>query len=1217
MQRNEPLTKQLYSEIRDISGRFLVTAIGYFIAARIGLAFVAQPEGIATLWLPSGIALAALLLAQNRAARSASSVAIFCACLSANLVAGNTLAVSLGFAFANTLEPILAAVLLTRLIGDSVTFTRLREITALIGVVISANAVTALVGAAVPTLAFGAPFWNTWLVWWVADGLGILVLTPLIVSWMSHSRFNRPITFPRVVEGTIITIALTTIAIVGTTNSPTSPAAAFFRPYSLIPLLIYIALRFRLRGVSFFLLIVSAIVIRQTITQAGVFNTFAQTFTLQLLSAQIFLGIASITTMVLMALLNERALAEAHLRKSEQRFRQLYEKAPLGYQSLDANGRLIQVNQAWLDTFGYTHTQVIGQWFGDFLSAQSAELFKKKFECFKEDGAVDGVEFDMIRKDGSHLIASFNGRVGYNDRDEFMQTHCILSDITERKRAEEQLRESEASLKDSQRVAHVGHWTWDTGKNQVIWSDEMFRIFGVSPERFNDDLDKIIMETIHPDDREKVINANNAVLTERVSAPLEYRVVWSDQSVHTVWAVPGDRVVDANGAILKLTGIVQDITERKRTEEQLRASEERYRVLFREMLDGFALHEIICDDTGTPCDYRFIEVNPAFEQLTGLRESEIVGKTMRQVIPNIEAHWINIYGKVALTGEPAHFENQAHALGKYYEVTAYSPKRGQFATIFADVTARRHRERELEAVVAVSAALRAATTRAEMLPIIVDQVTTLLNAHAAAIGIPDPLTAKIVLHYASGAWTEMTGRHIPAGAGIGGLVMTTGQPYITNDLANDPKMYWRDMARDIRGAATMPLATEHEAIGWLSVGVRTTLSDDDLRVLSAIANIAANAIHRAELHEETERSLERLTALNVIDRAINSSLDLNVTLDILLDQVVTQLRADAAAILLFNHTTQALDGRAERGMRGTGISRAPVYLGNDVTSRAVLNRQMVNVPDLTTIGNSIARAHLLAGEGFIAYYAVPLIAKGHVKGVLEIFQRAPHTPGPGWMTFLESLAEQAALALDNAELFNGLQKTNDELILAYDATIEGWSHALDLRDRETEGHTQRVTEMAIRLAQVMRIPQDELVHLQRGALLHDIGKLGIPDAILLKPDSLTESEWETMRLHPSYAYELLAPIAYLRPAADISYCHHEKWDGTGYPRKLRGTQIPLTARIFAIVDVWDALSSDRPYRAAWPSDQVVDYLRDQAGKHFDPAVVDVFLRLLQSEIASE
>src|SRR4030095_309227 len=148
----------------------------------------------------------------------------------------------------------------------------------------------------------------------------------------------------------------------------------------------------------------------------------------------------------------------------------------------------------------------------------------------------------------------------------------------------------------------------------------------------------------------------------------------------------------------------------------------------------------------------------------------------------------------------------------------------------------------------------------------------------------------------------------------------------------------------------------------------------------------------------------------------------------------------------------------------------------------------------------------------------------------------------------------------------------------YDSTIEGWSRALDLRDRETEGHTIRVTEMTLKIARIAGMADAELVHLKRGALLHDIGKMGIPDAILLKPDKLETEEWVIMRRHPVYAYELLLPIEYLQPSLDIPYCHHEKWDGSGYPRGLKGEQIPLAARLFAVIDVWDALRSDRPYR---------------------------------------
>jgi putative nucleotidyltransferase with HDIG domain len=249
----------------------------------------------------------------------------------------------------------------------------------------------------------------------------------------------------------------------------------------------------------------------------------------------------------------------------------------------------------------------------------------------------------------------------------------------------------------------------------------------------------------------------------------------------------------------------------------------------------------------------------------------------------------------------------------------------------------------------------------------------------------------------------------------------------------------------------------------------------------------------------------------------------------------------------------------------------------------------------------------LIDEAFLSHYATPLIVKGQVKGVLEIFHRQPFDAEQEWIDYFETLATQAAIAIESASLFENLQRTNLELMLAYDATIEGWSRALDLRDRETEGHTQRVTEMALELAERLGMSELEKVDLRRGALLHDIGKMGVPDSILLKPGPLSESEWEIMRQHPSYALQMLSPIPYLKYALDIPYCHHERWDGSGYPRGLKGEQIPLSARLFAVVDVFDALTSARPYRAAWPVEDVYWYIREQAGRYFDPEVVKIFL----------
>lgn len=193
-----------------------------------------------------------------------------------------------------------------------------------------------------------------------------------------------------------------------------------------------------------------------------------------------------------------------------------------------------------------------------------------------------------------------------------------------------------------------------------------------------------------------------------------------------------------------------------------------------------------------------------------------------------------------------------------------------------------------------------------------------------------------------------------------------------------------------------------------------------------------------------------------------------------------------------------------------------------------------------------------------------------------------------------------------------LEAAHLQLLSAYDATIEGWSRAMDLRDRETEGHTQRVTTLTEKLGIMAGMSADDLVNLRRGSLLHDIGKMGVPDSILHKPDKLTDAEWVIMRKHPQYAQDMIQPIEYLRPALDIPYCHHEKWDGSGYPRGLKGEEIPLSARIFAIIDVWDAITSDRPYRLAWDKQKALEYIREQDGKHFDPHVVVLFHKMMDN-----
>ena len=369
---------------------------------------------------------------------------------------------------------------------------------------------------------------------------------------------------------------------------------------------------------------------------------------------------------------------------------------------------------------------------------------------------------------------------------------------------------------------------------------------------------------------------------------------------------------------------------------------------------------------------------------------------------------------------------------------------------------------------------------------------------------------------------------------------------------------------------------------------------------------------REKAMQERQTQVERLEALHEIDKAIAASQNLQITLDTLLRQVTRQLKVDAADILLYDPGAQTLDFTRGIGFQNHLAERISLPAGHGFAGQAILTRRRVLLNPLPE--NVQNKKHsLFALEGFTLYIGLPLISKGQVKGVLEIFHRSPLALEQDWLAYLEILAGQTAIAIDNLQMLENLQRANMDLSVAYDTTIEGWSRALDLRDKETEGHSRRVMELTVRMSQAMGIHSDQLTHAYHGALLHDIGKMGVPDEILHKPSSLTPEEWVKMRRHPTLAFELLSPIPYLRHALEIPYCHHEKWDGSGYPRGLRGVQIPISARIFAVVDVWDALLSDRPYRKAWPKEKVIAYIHEQAGQHFDPEVVEMFLDVIKEQ----
>jgi PAS domain S-box-containing protein/putative nucleotidyltransferase with HDIG domain len=430
-----------------------------------------------------------------------------------------------------------------------------------------------------------------------------------------------------------------------------------------------------------------------------------------------------------------------------------------------------------------------------------------------------------------------------------------------------------------------------------------------------------------------------------------------------------------------------------------------------------------------------------------------------------------------------------------------------------------------------------------------------------------------------------------------------------------PKQYldsYRERLTKVLEGQSLGEATEYEVLGknkethYIEVLSTPRYMGEDV---IGFQGIARDITQHKRGKERIRRQLEHLTALSAIDRVIAANFDLDLSLSEILSHVTIELGVDAADILILNSNSQMLEYGAERGFLNKAVRKTQVHLGESYAGRAVLERQLVNIPNIKKEPDNLVLATRLLGENFICYYGVPLIVKGQVRGVMEVFHRTALEPDAEWFDFLKALAGQAAIAIENVMLFESLQRSNSELTLAYDATIEGWSRALDMRDKETEGHTQRVAQMTVKLARAFGLSEAELVQVRWGSLLHDIGKMGVRDEILHKSGPLTDEEWVAMKQHPTFACEMLSPIRYLRQALEIPYCHHEKWDGTGYPRGLKGIHIPLVARIFTVVDVWDALLSDRPYRDAWTKKKTNEFLLASRGTHFDPQVVDAFMRI--------
>ncbi len=452
---------------------------------------------------------------------------------------------------------------------------------------------------------------------------------------------------------------------------------------------------------------------------------------------------------------------------------------------------------------------------------------------------------------------------------------------------------------------------------------------------------------------------------------------------------------------------------------------------------------------------------------------------------------------------------------------------------------------------------------------------------------------------------------------LGQQIRRTRRPVVLADASQNPDYQgWNDTS-DTRGWMGIPLIAQDRIIGYLTIDSLTpyTYGPEQAHLAQAFANQAATAIENARLYTQEQRALQRSKFLYDIARRLISATNIPGLLQAVATELQQALSAQACSLLLFDIRTMHIEISTHSSTSHRVHTPRPSLLRMGLHG-SILEENKARMAVIENPRQETPLLHHMYGiETKHAVMIAPLNVIHNIIGSI-IVVNAPNTPPytTAELDLLTTIANQTAIAIQNLRLVGDLQKSNRDLTLAYDATIEGWSKALELRDKETQGHTLRVTALTLALAEIMGVDKESLVHIRRGALLHDIGKMGIPDAILLKEGGLTKEEWEIMRRHPVYARDMLANISYLRPAITIPYYHHERWDGSGYPNGLREKDIPLEARIFAVVDVWDALTSERPYRESiWDTERTLRYLQSEAGTLFDPEVVDAFVKLIRTQ----
>ncbi len=1041
--------------------------------------------------------------------------------------------------------------------------------------------------------------------WWVGEAAGVLTVAPFllihVMPWLKRLREGKP---ARTTRGKILpqptlsiifqaaSIGLTLYLVFGVHTLDE------FHPLYLIALpLIWIALQHGLKGVS-----AALVVLNSGVALALWLTKFDVT---RISELELLIIANCIVGLIMGAVVTERKLAEERMTDSELRFRALIENNSDAIALLSSEGKIIYRSPAafklmGLDPskpqsnsmFGSVHPDDMKEASRDFVKILNAPGTSIPFRSRVKytDGTwrwVEGTGVNLLAEPGVNAIVT-------NYRD-----------ITERNRTEaERLALMEImqgvsvteSLSDLLELIHHS-------LAKVIYAENFFIVFhnansGMFEEVYAVDeydppmppskLEKSIISYIFRSGEPLLLTQKKFDdLVKQGEAELvgTKPAIWMGAPLKThsgpigVMAVQNYKDPDCYSErdkefLTSVSAQVAEVIEHKRAEETMQKSERRFRALVENSLEEISL---LAPDGTLNWE------SPTARRPLGYPPNSFVGHSLLELLhPDEREAATSLLGGVMETPgsvQEAVFRLR-HQDGSWRWMEAVitnlldEPAVRSIVINYRDITERKQKEVEIQSRTNELAGLyqlsRSLADANEL-----EDVITIINRHlvesvqisfACMVLVEDEDLVPRGVHTARKMDPDIVkGDRQPIAALPYCLsVMKKNEPVIlqTRSLkigSVEREMLMIDLAKTI---CLVPLRVGdpkldlNQAIGLLILGEtreekREPFTAEKIRLARSIGDQAAAAIRRLLNREQAARRLLQLASLSEIDRTIASNFDLRVSLHIILKHVIDQLKVDAAGVLVLNKHTQMLEYAAGSGFYSLDMESIRQHRSEGQAGRALMGRTLIKIPDVATSGEAFSHPELIKAEKVAAYFAMPLITKGQVMGVLEIYHRTPLNPDEEWLDFFKTLAGQTAIAIDNVNMFESLQRTTDELELAYDATIEGWSHALDLRDKETEGHTQRVTLMTEELARNFGMSETELVNVRWGALLHDIGKMGVPDGILLKPGNLTEDEWVVMKKHPGLAYELLEPIRYLHGALDIPYCHHEWWNGEGYPRGLR------------------------------------------------------------------